>query len=150
MTKMGFEKFTIRRKFGNKPETCEIGGKTCNFRSQSEKKVAKYLQLLVDSDFYQDWAFEQTMFRFDNPILQNYVMDFDVLRKDGTFFYVEVKGLMDKYSRDRITVLLTERPEVELWVVFTGKKEMAKFMRRKISRLCKRICTVAELTKGIF
>ena len=76
-------------------------------------------------------------------------MDFDVIRPDGTFFYIEAKGMMDKHSRDRIIVLLDERPEVELWVAFSNKRDKVKFERTKISRQCKRVCVVSELTRGL-
>lgn len=148
--RMGFE---LNRRFAkdyhNNPHTATVGGKECKFRSNLEHKVADYLELLKIGKIIKDWAFEQTIFRFDNPILKKYIMDFDVIRDDGTFYYIEAKGMMDKHGRDRITVLLTERPEVELWVVFQNKKDMTKFNRRLISKQCKRVCLISELTKGM-
>lgn len=148
--RMGFEKNLVFAKdFHNHPHTATVGGKECKFRSNLEHRVADYLELLRAGKIIKDWAFEQTVFRFENPILKKYVMDFDVIRDDGTFYYIECKGMMDKHGRDRITVLLTERPEVELWVVFQNKRDMTKFNRRLISKQCKRVCLISELTKRV-
>jgi hypothetical protein len=148
--KMGYEKNKgFAKDFHNKRETVSIGGKLCNFRSKLEHKVAVYLEILKQGKHIKDWAFEQTTFDFQNPILKKYIMDFDVIRPDGSFYYIETKGYMDKHGRDRITVLLTERPEVELWVVFQNKRDKVKFERRKISRQCKRICLLSELIGGL-
>ena len=148
--RMGFE--TNKRfvkDYNNRRETVEIGGQVCNFRSQLEKHLAGYLELLRLGGHIKGWRFEQTTFHFNNPILKKYVMDFDVIRNDGTFYYIESKGHMDKHGKDRITVLLNERPEVELWVVFSGKPDKVKFERTKISKQCKRICLLSELTRGL-
>ena len=147
--KMGFNEPPLARSFNNNRHTAIVGSKECNFRSNLEHRVAVYLELLKIGGHIKDWAFEQTVFHFDNPILSKYLMDFDVIRPDGTFYYIEAKGMMDKHSRDRITVLLTEKPEVELWVVFQNKRDKVKFERKKIAKRCKRVCLLSELTRGI-
>lgn len=147
---MGFEtNKRITRNYNNKQTVIHYGSKVCHFRSKLEARVGDYLEMLKMGRHIKDWAYEQTTFTFKNIILKHYIMDFDILRNDGTFFYIEAKGMMDKHGRDRIIVLLDERPEVELWVVFSGIKDKMKFMRTKISRQCKRVCTISELTKGM-
>jgi hypothetical protein len=151
MERMGFE---VNKKFAknyrNRPETMEIGGKTYNFRSQLEIKVAKYLELLKVSGQIKDWAYEQTTFTFDDQIVcKKYIIDFDVIRPDGTFYYIEAKGYVDKHTIDRLTVLFTKRPEVRVWMVFQGKRDRDKFLRRKVSRQCDRVLVLSDMTRGI-
>ena len=150
MERMGFEKNRrFARDFNNQRQTVQYGDKVCNYRSKLERRIGDYLEMLKIGKHIKDWAYEQTVFRFKNVVLQKYIMDFDVIRPDGTFFYIEAKGMMDKHSRDRIIVLLDERPEVELWVAFSNKRDKVKFERTKISRQCKRVCVVSELTRGL-
>lgn len=133
---MGFEKYKrITRKYGNIPETSMIGGKVCNFRSQGEKRLAQYLELLKVGGYIRDWAFEQTTFHF--PYGGRYLVDFDVLTADGCIEYYEFKGMFKKSDADNLEKLFMIRPEVRLTMVFEDLRQAAKFARRKVSRFCK-------------
>lgn len=136
--RMGFEAnkgFT--RKFGNRPETVQIGDKECHFRSQGEKRLAQYFELLKLGQHHKDWAFEQTTFHF--PTGGKYLVDFDVLNNDGTFEYYEFKGKFKQEDALKLELLFAHRPEVQLTYVFENKREAAKLARRKVSRLLKSI-----------
>ena len=142
---LGFESNKrIYKKYGNKPEHCTIGGKDMYVRSQGEKKLAEYLELLKVGGCIKDWAFEQTTFTFPDD---KYLVDFDVINPDGTFEYYEWKGFFDARSRRKLQLLEKYRPEVVITMVFANKSGALKFKRSKLSRFCKRVCTLT--VKGL-
>jgi hypothetical protein len=143
---MGFETDKrIARDFNSKRMTETVGGKTCNFRSKLEFRVAKYLQLLKDTGHIKDWAFEQTNFVFPDD---EYLVDFDVLENDGSFYYIEAKGHPDERARRKLRLLNKYRPEVKIMMVFQNKKDAAK-LGLAGRKYCWRVCLLNELTKGI-
>jgi hypothetical protein len=136
----------VKRVFNNRTSTECIGDKTYTFRSQLEVKVATYLEFLRRAGDIKGWAYEQTTFHFpDQIICKKYIMDFDVMNLDGTFFYIEAKGFLDKHSRDRLTVLFEKRPDVKLWMVFANRRDKLKFERSRLAKRCERICVIGEL-----
>lgn len=128
----------------NKPSTETIGGKTCNFRSKLEYKIAKYLQLLKDSGHIKDWQFEQTTFIFPDD---RYLVDFDILENDGNFYYIEAKGRPDARTKRKLKLLAKYRPEVRVMLVFQNKKDIARLGLSK--KYCWRVCLLRDLTKDI-
>jgi len=144
MERMGFEKNKrFARDYNNRRETCVVGGKECSFRSQLEKQVAQYLELLKVSGHIKDWAHEQTTFRFPDD---RYLVDFDVLNPDGSFEYVEAKGQFDSRTRRKLMLIQKYRPEVKLTLVFKNKRDAAK-VSRKMASACKRVCVLTA--KGL-
>ena len=138
--RMGFEtNKRIHKKFGNISQTVTIGGKECRFRSLGEKRLANYLELLKISGHIQDWAFEQTTFRTSagEPF---YIVDFDILNTDGTFEYMEFKGMYKQSDNTKLQLLFECKPEIQFTMVFEDRTSAAKFARRKVSRFCKRVC----------
>ena len=135
--RMGFESSKrIHKKYGNITEDVTIGGKSFRVRSQGEKRLAEYLELLKIGGYIKDWAFEQTTFRTTagDPF---YIVDFDVLNNDGSFEYYEFKGMFKQSDATKLQLLFECRPEVKLTMVLESRKEAAKFSRRKVSRFCK-------------
>ena len=147
--RMGFEtNKRINKKYGNISETVTIGGKTCKFRSQGEKRLAWYLEVLKLSRFIKDWAFEQTTFKTSTD--ENFwLVDFDVLNNDGTFEYYEFKGAVKQQDITKLQLLFECRPEVQITFVFESRTSAAKFARRKVSRQCKAIMMQSTAGKGL-
>lgn len=137
--RMGFEaNKRIHKKYGNISETVSIGGKLCKFRSQGEKRLAQYLELLKIGGHIKDWAFEQTTFVTGNGD-KFWLVDFDVLNNDGTFEYLEYKGAVKQQDITKLQLLFECKPEVQLTFVFESKASAVKLSRRKISRQLKSI-----------
>jgi hypothetical protein len=144
MAKMGYEtNKRLIRDYHNRRETVTIGGKTFTVRSQLEKKIALYLDLLKANGHIKDWAFEQTTFRFPDD---TYLVDFDVLENDGSFYYLEAKGYFDARSRRKLKLLNKYRPEVRLMLVLQSKSGLKKLGLAK--KYCWRVCLLSELTRG--
>ncbi len=94
MNKMGFNEIPPRRKYGNRPVDVEIDGKMYHFRSKAEYAVAEQLHLLKQQGYIKDFAYEQTKFCFpsEQDPVKTWLVDFDVLENDGSFYYIEYKG----------------------------------------------------------
>lgn len=144
MERMGFEKNKwIVKDYNNHRESLTIGGKSCDFRSKGEARLANYLQLLKISGHIKDWAFEQTTFVFPDD---KYLVDFDVLYPDGRFGYFEYKGYFDARSRKKLKLIMKYYPEAEITMVF-GSKSDARRVSRPMANFCKRICILTA--KGL-
>ena len=148
---MGFEKNRrFQKDYHNTRTTAFINGKTCNFRSKGEFQIAKYLQFL--KDFYQikDWAYEQTKFCFpsEQDPVKTWLVDFDVINNDGTFYYIEFKGHVEPDTKRKLILLAKYKPEVQVDMVFYGKADM-KRLGSKATACCRRVCLLKDLTKGI-
>jgi hypothetical protein len=147
--RMGFEKVkVIHKKYSNISETVNVGGKTCKFRSQGEKRLAQYLELLKVGGYIKDWAFEQTMFKTSSG--DNFwLVDFDVLNNDGTFEYYEFKGAVKQRDITKLQLLFESNPDTVVTFVFENRNSAAKFARRKVSNLCKGIFLQSTSGKGL-
>jgi hypothetical protein len=147
--KMGFESDRrIRKVFRNQPITTTIGGKTYTYKSRTlEYPFAEYLQFMKEAGQIKDWWYEQTTFDFPQAYIK-WVVDFDVRNNDDTFEYYECKGFMVKADVCRkLYALRDNRPEVQITMVFQDKKQMGR-LTRKAAACCRRVCTLAEITRG--
>jgi len=144
ISRMGYNELPLRRNFKNKPQQIVIDGKTYNFRSILESKVAQYLQLLKDSGHIKNWAYEQTRFEFPDD---SYLVDFDIINNDGTLYYIEVKGYCTAKTKRNLRLLNKYRPEIVIDMIFQNTKDIKKL--GLASKYCRRICLLRELTKGI-
>jgi len=142
--KMGFGDKKFVKEYNNKRETLCIGGKTCNFRSQLEVKTAQYLQLLKDNGHIKDWAYEQTRFEFPDS---KYLIDFDVLNNDGSFFYIESKGYMDAQAKRKLKMLNKYYPHAIVDMVFSNRSDIKRL--KTAVKYIRRATTINELTKGL-
>jgi len=146
---MGFEpNKRIHKKYGNIAETVVIGGKPCKCRSQGEKRLGQYLELLKVGGYIRDWAFEQTTFRTSDGE-KFWLVDFDVLNNDGTFEYYEFKGAVKQQDITKLQLLFEVKPEVQVTFVFEDKRSAAKLARRKVSRHLKAIMMQSTSGKGL-
>jgi len=145
--KMGFEKNKrIHKKYKNVWVFGTLNGRECHFRSKLEHKLAKYLELLINNGHIKDAFHEDTTFKFPDS---SWLVDFSVRNNDDTFEYFECKGFVEADTKRKLNLLGKYRPEVEVTMVISDKKGVDKLGVRATS-CCKRVCTIAEITKGVF
>ena len=90
----------------SKKAVITIGGKRFFARSAWEANIGAYLQFLRDKKEIADWTHEpkEDEFWFDKIKrgTRSYLPDFKVWRNDGSIYYIEVKGYMDKVSATKL------------------------------------------------
>ncbi len=101
----------------------DVGDKRCFFRSRWEANYARYLELQKSNREIAGWKHESKTFWFESIRrgIRSYKPDFEVLGMDGSTWFVEVKGFMDKQSATKlkrmkihhkhVTVLLVDQHE---------------------------------------
>lgn len=96
-----------------------IGGIRKYYRSRWEANYARYLQMLLENGDFSKWEHEPETFWFEGIKRGSvsYLPDFRVTRNDGTVYYVEVKGWMDKRSKTKLKRMKKYHPEVEIELV---------------------------------
>ena len=96
-----------------------IGGKKKFFRSRWEANYARYLELLKLQGHIKDWLHEPKIFWFDGikKGCTNYTPDYQIFNKDGTHYWVEVKGWMCPRSKTKIRRFKKYFPDEKLIVV---------------------------------
>ena len=144
--KMGFETDKrLQKKYGNHKHTAIVGGKTCEFDSDGEHKLADYLQLLKEQGYIKDWERESHNFIL---IDTSWCIDFTVRNNDNSFEYFEYKGTVEPRTKKLIMQATEFYPDAQITMVFANKKGWEKLGVRATSR-CKRVCLLRELTKGL-
>lgn len=88
-----------RCKYGRRED---LGGQF--FRSSWEANYARYLDLMLKNKRIAAWDYEPETFWFEHIKrgVRSYTPDFRVTRLDGTQYYVEVKGWMDRKSKTKL------------------------------------------------
>lgn len=97
----------------------KIGGIKHYMRSVWESNYARYLQWQLERGDIIGWLHEPETFWFLNIKrgVRSYLPDFKVLRRDGTRYWVEVKGYMDAKSKTKIKRFKKYYPNEELLIV---------------------------------
>ena len=105
MNRMGFgrDKIIPRRRYGNKPVTAIVGGKTCHFQCIFEHRWAQRLEILKETGVIKEWAYEDTKFEFTEAncgeVFTNgpmqYTPDFHVWDYKGVDWFEETKGRLE-------------------------------------------------------
>jgi hypothetical protein len=99
------------------------------FRSRWEANYARYLNLLIAQGHILRWEFEVDTFWFEKIRrgVRSYTPDFKVYGVDGSVWYEEVKGWMDKKSATKLKRMKKYHPSVTVRVVDEkAYKEIAK------------------------
>jgi hypothetical protein len=135
----------------NQRVTETIGGKTHNFRSKGESRMARYLELLKTSGLIQDWLYEKTTFIFQEEIrgAKMWLVDFDVLNLDGSFEYYEYKGWLKSIDVTKFRRLAQYRPECKVTLVMSGKAKKDANRLRQVAKYAHRITYASELFRGV-
>lgn len=145
MSKMGFQEPPLQKKYGNHVHTAIVGGKSCDFDSDGEHKLADYLQLLKEQGYIKDWERESHSFILVDT---SWKVDFTVRNNDDSFEYYEYKGYVEPRTRKLIMQATDFYPQAQITMVMANKKSAKKLGVRATSR-CKRVCTLRELTRDI-
>jgi hypothetical protein len=103
-----------------------IGGRKIYFRSAWEANYARYLEMeRINGNIY-DWEFEKTTFWFNESSLcktklrrgvLSYLPDFKIIKKESTYYWVEIKGYMDNRSIIKLKRMEKYYPNEKLIVV---------------------------------
>ena len=99
------------------------------FRSRWEANYARYLNLLIAQGHILHWEFEVDTFWFEKIRrgVRSYTPDFKVYGVDGSVWYEEVKGWMDKKSATKLKRMAKYHPSVTVRLVDEkAYKEIAK------------------------
>ncbi len=117
--------------------TEEIGGKIVNYRSAWERNYAVYLEWLKEQKQILDWQYEPQRYYFiDNTINppkaygNGYLPDFKVIRLNGSFYLVELKGY--KQGKMKLKRMKRWHPEIEIELV--EYKEYAQ-LKNKVGKM---------------
>lgn len=111
-------KISRTRVFKNKRGWRIIGDRKIYLRSEWEARVAKYLQTLKEISQIKDWEHEPETFWF-NEIkrgVRSYLPDFKVTMEDGSHYWIEVKGYMDKRSQTKLKRFRKYYPGEQLFI----------------------------------
>lgn len=114
----------------------EIGGKRKYYRSKWEANYARYLEFLKYHNEIKDWQHESKTFWFEKIKrgCRSYLPDFEILNKDDSIEYHEVKGWYDERSKTKINRMKKYYPDVKLKIIF--EKEY-KNIQKKMCGLIK-------------
>jgi hypothetical protein len=96
-----------------------IAGRRIYFRSGWEVSYAKHLQWLKEQKQILEWEHEPKTFWFEEIKrgTRSYLPDFKVTRPDGTHYWIEVKGYMDKKSVTKLKRMRKYYPQEQIYVI---------------------------------
>jgi hypothetical protein len=86
------------------------------FRSRWEANYARFLNLLKTQGQIQRWEYEAETFWFEaiKRGVRSYTPDFKIWGRDGSVYFIEVKGWMDAKSKTKLKRMKKYHPEVDL------------------------------------
>ena len=89
------------------------------FRSAWEANYARYLNWLKAQGEIKDWRFESKTFEFETIKRGSrfYTPDFEVVNKDNSLEYHEVKGYMDTVSATKLKRMSKYYPNVKIVLI---------------------------------
>jgi hypothetical protein len=124
------EKMTYKRCKGGR--RADLGG--LYVRSSWEANWARYLNWLQSLGEIRSWKYEARTFEFTRIRRGGrfYLPDFEVVNRDGSIEYHEVKGYMSPESATKIKRMAKDFPEVTLVVV---DRKVYSDVARKVSAL---------------
>lgn len=107
------------RKFSYVRQWVDVGDNLFFCKSDWELRFAKHLQFLKETNLIQEWRYEPETFWFlqIKRGIRSYKPDFKVTENDGTHYWVEVKGFMDKKSQTKIKRFKKYYPKERLLII---------------------------------
>lgn len=107
----------------------DVNGRIIFFRSSWECDIAFYFEFLKANDKIKEWEYEPTVFWFEKIKrgVRSYKPDFRITKKDGSQYYVEVKGWMDDKSKTKLNRMRIYYPEIEIELINSKRyKDISK------------------------
>lgn len=97
----------------------EIGGQRKYFRSKWEANYARYLEFLKGHGEITGWSHEPRTFWFKEILrgVRSYLPDFEVVNKNFSVEYHEVKGYLDARSKTKHSRMKKYYPNVTLRII---------------------------------
>lgn len=112
----------------------QVGGKTYHFRSKYEYTYCQYLHLLQTNGSIRSYEYESENCRFNFPKIKkgtnSFLIDFRVVENDGSHYFVEVKGWLDKKSATKLRRFAKYYPNEKL--VLVRKEEITAIRKSGI------------------
>lgn len=93
-----------------------INGKSIFFRSSWEVNIAAFLQFKKENNLIKEWEYEVETFWF-NAIkrgVRSYKPDFKITNIDGSTYFIEVKGWMDRKSKTKLSRMAKYYPNIKI------------------------------------
>ncbi len=123
----------IVKRIVSKAKWITLGDQTFYARSKWEANYACYLEFLKKNNLILNWEHEPKTFWFEEIKrgVRSYLPDFRIDRKDGTHYWVEVKGFMDSKSATKIKRFNKYYKDEELVVISKDwfKQNSSKLMK---------------------
>jgi len=110
----------------------QVGERLLYFRSKWEANYALYLQWLKEQGEIKEWEYEPQPF-YEFPIRHGttrYLPDFQVVKNDGTYYLVEIKGR--KQGMIKLKRMAKYFPKVKIEIV-TAKEY--NILKRKVGKM---------------
>ena len=110
----------------------QVGERLLYFRSKWEANYALYLQWLKEQGEIKEWEYEPQPF-YEFPIRHGttrYLPDFQVVKNDGTYYLVEIKGR--KQGMIKLKRMAKYFPKVKIEIV-TAKEYNA--LKKKVGKM---------------
>lgn len=94
-------------------------GKRYHMLSSWERNIARYFDFLKLKGAITEWLYEPKRFVFENIKFgtRTYLPDFLIKNTDGSEYYVEVKGYMDKKSLTKLKRMKKYFPEIKIRLI---------------------------------
>lgn len=108
---------------------CWIGDKYLFFRSSWEPNIASYLEFQKQHGIIKEWEYESDVFWFEaiKRGVRSYKPDFKITRPDGSQYFIEVKGWMDKKSQTKLKRMKKYHPNVDVELIDSKRyKDISK------------------------
>ncbi|MFA5158140.1 MAG: hypothetical protein WC451_03090 [Patescibacteria group bacterium] len=145
--KMGFEgSRRICKQYNNKRIRLTIGGKTYDYRSLKEGKLAGFFELLKKSKQIKDWFYERGELPFTDS---SYLPDFEIIENDDSKTYYEFKGFVEPSTKRKITLLRKYYPDIRYIMIMADKRGIKKLGSRATAK-CNRVCTIQEFIGSLY
>jgi len=97
----------------------DINGKKIFLRSRWEANIAFYFDFLIKQGEIKSWSYENKVFIFDKIKFgtRSYKPDFEVIEKDGSIVYYEVKGWLNPRSKTQLKRMAKYYPQIKISLI---------------------------------
>jgi hypothetical protein len=104
-------------------------------RKQSGAEV-KFSEWLRDFKVHHVWESQRLKYKISKTKI--YISDFPVMKKNGEWMYLEVKGWFDPPSRQKMLYVIESNPGVDIRMVFVYDNKLNKNTETRYSDWCEK------------
>jgi hypothetical protein len=119
---------SVSRKYSNKAQYYNVGGRELYLRSLLEYRAATILQNAVEANLITQWEYEPQRFWFEGikSGTNSYLPDFKITFSSGLHVWIECKGQLDDKSKTRLKRFAKYYPQEVLWLI--RRKDLFKLV----------------------